>query len=443
MSRILHRSLHEAPHVAVGGEGMFIETADGRQILDGSGGAAVSCLGHGNARVAEAVAAQMAKVSYVHTGLFTNAAAEELAEMVLGDEPGGLSHAYFCSSGSEAMEAAIKLARQYYIEIGQRQRTRFIARRASYHGNTLGALSAGGNAMRRAPYAELLSPAFSHVSPCFAYRFQMPDESDAQYVQRLADELEAEFQLLGPDTVAAFCAEPVVGATTGCVTALPGYFPAMRAVCDRHGALLILDEVMCGMGRTGTIHAWQQEGVVPDIQIVAKGLGGGYQPIGGILISKRVIEAFQAGSGAFMHGHTYQAHPVACAAALAVQKVIRDDDLLANVRAMGVRLHDQLTERFGNHAHVGDLRGRGLFRGLELVRDRSSRQPFDPALKLHARIKAEAMARGLMCYPMGGTIDGRLGDHVLLAPPYIITPDEIGELVDKLGLAIDAALAGA
>jgi adenosylmethionine-8-amino-7-oxononanoate aminotransferase len=441
MSRILHRSLHEAPHVAVGGEGMFIETADGRQILDGSGGAAVSCLGHGNARVAEAVAAQMAKVSYVHTGLFTNAAAEELAEMVLGDEPGGLSHAYFCSSGSEAMEAAIKLARQYYIEIGQRQRTRFIARRASYHGNTLGALSAGGNAMRRAPYAELLSPAFSHVSPCFAYRFQMPDESDAQYVQRLADELEAEFQLLGPDTVAAFCAEPVVGATTGCVTALPGYFPAMRAVCDRHGALLILDEVMCGMGRTGTIHAWQQEGVVPDIQIVAKGLGGGYQPIGGILISKRVIEAFQAGSGAFMHGHTYQAHPVACAAALAVQKVIRDDDLLANVRAMGVRLHDQLTERFGNHAHVGDIRGRGLFQAIELVADRSSKRPFDPALKMHERIKKATYEHGLAVYPMSGTVDGRFGDHVVIAPAYIAEAQHIDAIVERLGDAMEAALA--
>jgi len=373
--------------------------------------------------------------------LFTNAAAEELAEMVLGDEPGGLSHAYFCSSGSEAMEAAIKLARQYYIEIGQRQRTRFIARRASYHGNTLGALSAGGNAMRRAPYAELLSPAFSHVSPCFAYRFQMPDESDAQYVQRLADELEAEFQLLGPDTVAAFCAEPVVGATTGCVTALPGYFPAMRAVCDRHGALLILDEVMCGMGRTGTIHAWQQEGVVPDIQIVAKGLGGGYQPIGGILISKRVIEAFQAGSGAFMHGHTYQAHPVACAAALAVQKVIRDDDLLANVRAMGVRLHDQLTERFGNHAHVGDIRGRGLFQAIELVADRSSKRPFDPALKMHERIKKATYEHGLAVYPMSGTVDGRFGDHVVIAPAYIAEAQHIDAIVERLGDAMEAALA--
>ena len=427
--------------MAVGGQGMFIHMADGRKILDGSGGAAVSCLGHGNARVAEAVAAQMARVSYVHTGLFTNQAAEELAEFVLGDNPGGLTHAYFCSSGSEGMEAAIKLARQYFLEIGQPSRTRFIARRGSYHGNTLGALSAGGNAMRRAPYAEMLSPAFSHVSPCFSYRFQEAGESDAQYVQRLADELEAEFQRLGPDNVAAFCAEPVVGATTGCVAAVPGYFAAVRAVCDRHGALLILDEVMCGMGRTGTMHAWEQESAVPDIQVIAKGLGGGYQPIGGILIAGRVIDAFRAGSGAFMHGHTYQAHPVACAAALAVQKVIRDDNLLDNVKAMGGHLTASLTERFGNHAHVGDIRGRGLFQAIELVADRSTKATFDPLLRVHERVKQQAYLHGVAVYPMGGTIDGRQGDHVIVAPPYIATAADIDAIVERLGDAVEAALA--
>jgi adenosylmethionine-8-amino-7-oxononanoate aminotransferase len=440
MSRILHRSLSEAPHLAVGGAGMFIHMADGRTILDGSGGAAVSCLGHGNQRVADAITQQLGRVAYVHTGLFTNAAAEELAEFVLDGNPGGLTHAYFCSSGSEGMEAAIKLARQYYLEIGQPSRTRFIARKASYHGNTLGALSAGGNAMRRAPYAELLSPAFSHVSPCFSYRFQAADESDAQYVQRLGDELEAEFQRLGPHNVAAFCAEPVVGATTGCVTALPGYFPAMRAICDRHGALLILDEVMCGMGRTGTMHAWEQEGVTPDIQVIAKGLGGGYQPIGGILISGRVIDAFRAGSGAFMHGHTYQAHPVACAAALAVQKVIHDDGLLENVKAMGAHLAARLQDRFGNHAHVGDIRGRGLFQAIELVADRSTKATFDPERKMHERVKQEAYNHGVAVYPMGGTIDGRHGDHVIVAPPYIATADDIDEIVERLGAAVDAAL---
>ena len=441
MSRLLHRTLHDAPHMAVGGQGMFIHMEDGRKILDGSGGAAVSCLGHGNTRVAEAVAAQMSCVSYVHTGLFTNKAAEALAEFVLEGNPGGLTHAYFCSSGSEGMEAAIKLARQYFLEIGQPRRTRLIARRGSYHGNTLGALSAGGNAMRRAPYAELLSPAFSHVSPCFSYRFRHADEGDAQYVQRLADELEAEFQRLGPDNVAAFCAEPVVGATTGCVAAVPGYFAAMRAVCDRHGALLILDEVMCGMGRTGTMHAWEQEDVTPDIQVIAKGLGGGYQPIGGMLIAGRVIDAFRAGSGAFMHGHTYQAHPVACAAALAVQQVIRDDGLLDNVKAMGTHLNAALQERFGNHAHVGDIRGRGLFQAIELVSDRSTKATFDPALRLHERVKQQAYLHGVAVYPMGGTIDGRHGDHVIVAPPYIATASDIDAIVERLGAAVEAALA--
>jgi adenosylmethionine-8-amino-7-oxononanoate aminotransferase len=440
MSRILHRSLHELPHMAVGGDGMHIVMENGRRVLDGSGGAAVACLGHGDRRVNEAVSAQLARVAYVHTGLFTNQAAEELAEFVLDGEPGGLTHAFFVSSGSEAMETSIKLARQYFLEIGQKQRTRFIARRASYHGNTLGALSAGGNAMRRAPYAELLSGAFSHVSPCFAYRFQNEGESDADYVQRLANELEAEFQRLGPDTVAAFCAEPVVGATTGCVTALPGYFPAMRAVCDRHGALLILDEVMCGMGRTGTMHAWQQEGVTPDIQVIAKGLGGGFQPIGGVLISGRVIEGLRAGSGAFMHGHTYQAHPVACAAALAVQQVIRDDHLLDNVQAMGARLSSALVERFGNHANIGDIRGRGLFQAIELVTDRATKTPFDPGMRLHERIKQAAFQEGVAVYPMGGTIDGRLGDHVLVAPPYIAGPEHIDMIVERLGTAVDKVL---
>jgi adenosylmethionine-8-amino-7-oxononanoate aminotransferase len=443
MSRVLHRTLFSDPVMAERGEGMHVITADGQRIIDGSGGAAVACLGHGNARVNAAIADQLSRVAYVHTALFTNRAAEELGEMLLDGEPGGLSHAYFVSSGSEGMEAAVKLARQYFLEIGQPQRSRFIARRASYHGNTLGALAAGGNMMRRAPYAPLLSDAFSHVSPCFAYRWRGDDETDEQYVQRLACELEAEFQRLGPDNVVAFCAEPVVGATTGCVTALPGYFPKMREICDRHGALLILDEVMCGMGRTGSQHAWQQEGVSPDIQIIAKGLGGGYQPIGGILIARRVIEAFRAGSGSFMHGHTYQAHPVACAAALAVQQVIREDDLLANVRAMGERLAAGLTDRFGNHRHVGDIRGRGLFQAIELVADRASKTPFDAALRLHERIKLAAFARGLAIYPMGGTIDGRQGDHVCIAPPYIATSADIDTIVDRLGDAVDDAVAEA
>ena len=442
MSRILHRSLHADPPLAVRGSGMYLFDETGRAVIDGSGGASVACLGHGNARVNEAIAAQLADVAYVHTALFSNRAAEQLADTLLDGEPGGLSHAFFCSSGSEAMEAALKLARQYFQEIGQTRRQHVIARRQSYHGTTLGALAAGGNAMRRAPYLPMLAGPYSHVAPCFPYRFQDSGESDDEYVDRLAEELEAEFQRVGPDTVMAFCAEPVVGATTGCVAALPGYFGRVREICDRHGALLILDEVMCGMGRTGTLHAWEQEGVSPDIQMVAKGLGGGYQPIGGILIGRRVVDGLRAGSGGFMHGQTYQAHPVACAAALAVQKVIAEDGLLANVRAMGEALSNGLTQRLGNHRHVGDIRGRGLFWAIELVADRGSKAVFDPGLKLHERVAQAAYERGLAIYPMGGTIDGVRGNHVIISPPYIATAGDIGAIVDRLGDAVDAVCLG-
>jgi adenosylmethionine-8-amino-7-oxononanoate aminotransferase len=442
MSRLIQRSLRQDPPLALRGEGIHLHDSNGRTIIDGSGGAAVACLGHGHPRVLAAMREQIEKLCYAHTALYSNEAAEQLADLVLEGAPGGLTHMYLCSSGSEGMEAALKLARQYFVEIGQPTRARFIARRQSYHGNTLGALAAGGNAMRRALYQPLLSDAFSHVAACYAYRERADGESDADYVARLAAELEAEFQRLGPDTVAAFIAEPVVGATLGCVAALPGYFPAMRAVCARHGALLILDEVMCGMGRTGTMHAWEQEGVTPDIQVIAKGLGGGYQPIGGILIAGPIVAALRDGSGAFMHGHTYQAHPVASAAALAVQRVIREEGLLANVQAMGALLEQRLVERLGNHRHVGDIRGRGLFWCAEFVTDRASRAPFDPALKLHERIKQAAYARGLACYPMGGTLDGRRGDHVLLAPPYIVTPAQVDAIVARFGDAVDDAIAG-
>ena len=439
-SRVLHRSLRETPPKAIGGEGVYLFADDGRRIIDASGGAAVSCLGHQHPRVIAAMAKQASTLAYAHTAFFSSEPAEALAETLVGHEPGGLAYAYFVSGGSEAIEASIKLARQYFIERGEPQRQHFIARRQSYHGNTLGALAAGGNAWRRAPYAPLLSAAFSHVTPAFAYHEKYDGESDAQFVARLAAELEAEFQRLGPNTVAAFLAEPVVGATAGAVTAPDGYFKAVREICDRHGALLILDEVMCGMGRTGTTHAWQQEGVAPDIQAIAKGLGGGYQPIGAMLASGKIIDTIRAGSGAFQHGHTYLAHPLACAAALAVQDVIREDGLLDRVKERGRQLEQRLTERFGNHRHVGDVRGRGLFWAIELVADRASRTSFDPALKLNQKIKAEAFANGLGCYPGGGTVDGVRGDHVLLAPPYIASADEIDLIVDKLGTAVDNVL---
>ena len=439
MTRVLHRS-GAVPPIAVRGEGIRLFTEDGQAVIDASGGAAVACLGHGNRRVAAAIARQAAAMAYAHSGTFANQPAEDLADIILQDEPGGLTRAWFCSSGSEGTEAALKLARQYFLEIGEPQRCRTIARRQSYHGTTLGALAAGGNMMRRAHYEPILASNHNLVSPCFPYRFKHEHETDRQYLDGLIEELDTTFQRLGPDTVTAFLAEPVVGATTGCVTALPGYFSRVREVCDRYGALLILDEVMCGMGRTGSMHAWQQEGITPDIQVIAKGLGGGYQPIGGILIADRIVQTIASGSGGFLHGQTYQAHPVACAAALEVQRIIRDDNLVASVQAMGNRLEAGLQERFGNHTCIGDVRGRGLFWALEFVTDRGTKTVFDPALKLHERVKAEGLARGLATYPMGGTIDGKQGDHVILAPPYIATAADIDSIVERLGDAVDAAI---
>ena len=435
-SYLLHRTVRDRPDLAVSGEGLWLTLEDGRKVIDASGGAAVACLGHGNRRVADAIGKQAAKLAYVHTGFFTSEPAEQLAELLLADKPGALSRAFFVSSGSEAMEGALKLARQYFVELGQPNRTRFISRRQSYHGNTLGALASGGNHARRIPYEPILSSVFSHVSPCFPYHYRGAGESDQVYVARLETELEAEFQRLGPENVIAFCAEPVVGATAGCVTALPGYFPAVRRVCDRHGALLILDEVMCGMGRTGTTHAWEQEGVTPDIQTIGKGLGGGYQPIAGILVAERVVSALSAGSGSFVHGHTYQAHPIACLAALEVQRIIGEQELLANVRAMGRLLEERLRERFATHPNVGDIRGRGLFFALEFVEDRAARRPFESRLQIHEQIKRRALANGVAIYPTGGSVDGMHGDHLLVAPPYTCERSELDLIVERLHKAV-------
>jgi adenosylmethionine-8-amino-7-oxononanoate aminotransferase len=384
--------------------------------------------------------AQIDRIAYAHTSFFTTEVAEQLADHLIARAPAGVSHAYFVSGGSEAIEAALKMARQYFVEIGQPQRAHFIARRQSYHGNTLGALSVGGNAWRRRQFAPLLIPV-THVSPCYAYRDQRRDETPEQYGQRLVNELAEAIEQLGGENVIAFVAETVVGATGGAVPPVPGYLKGVRELCGRHGILLILDEVMCGMGRTGTLHACEQEGVVPDLLTIAKGLGGGYQPIGAVLAQRRIVDAFARGSGMFHHGHTYLGHAVACAAALAVQQVIERDGLLAAVQRQGRALAQRLCDALGKHPHVGDIRGRGLFWGLELVRDRATKTPFDPASRLHAAVRREAMARGLMVYPMGGTIDGRLGDHVLLAPPFIITDSELDAVVERLAAAIDAAIA--
>jgi adenosylmethionine-8-amino-7-oxononanoate aminotransferase len=438
MTRILHRVINAELPVAVGGEGVYLRDAQGRDYIDASGGAAVSCLGHSQADVKKAIKDQTDKLAYAHTSFFTTEVAEELADTLIADAPKGLSHVYFVSGGSEAVEAALKMARQYFVERGEPQRRYFIAREQSYHGNTLGALSAGGNLARREMFAPILLDV-AHIEPCFSYRRKRADESEEQYGLRAADALEAKILELGPENVIGFVAETVVGATAGAVPPSPGYFKRIREICDRHGILLILDEVMSGMGRTGTLHACEQEGIAPDLMTIAKGLGAGYQPIGATLLSQNVFDAFANGSGFFQHGHTYIGHPVACAAALAVQQVIKRDRLLDNVKAMGARLTRRLSERFGNHPFVGDIRGRGLFQAIELVTDRSAKTPFDPAKKLHARIKKEAMARGLLVYPAGGTADGVAGDHVLLAPPFIADAEIIDRIVERLGDSVDAA----
>lgn len=410
--------------------------AEGRSYIDASGGAAVSSLGHGHPDVMAAMHTQIDQLSYAHTSFFSTRPAEALADQLVRTAPAGTSHAYFVSGGSEAVEAALKMARQYFVEIGQPQRTQFIGRRQSYHGNTLGALAVGGNAWRRAPFAPLLHTA-THVAPCYAYREMGADESPAQYGLRLAAELEAAIVEQGADRVIAFVAETVGGATAGVLPPVPGYFKAVRAVCDKYGVLLILDEVMCGMGRTGTLHACEQDGVVPDLITVAKGLGGGYQPIGAVLVQRHVVEAMSQGSGFFQHGHTYLGHPIACAAALAVQQVIERDGLLQKIRAEAPVFQDLLVEAMGTHPHVGDIRGRGFFWGVELVADRVTQQTFDPALQVHTRIKRQAMALGLLCYPAGGTADGQRGDHILLAPPYIASRDELAQIAHLLAQTID------
>lgn len=439
MSHVFSRNSHSHLPVAVRGEGAYLYDSDGRAYLDGSGGAAVSCIGHGDADVIEAMTKQVQKLEFAHTGFLTSEPAEELATRLVTHAPSGIDKVYLVSGGSEAVEAALKLARQYMLEIGQPARTRFIARRQSYHGNTLGALGTGGNMWRREPFDPVMMSA-EHISPCYAYRLQDNDESAEAYALRSANELEDKLLELGPETVLAFIAEPVVGATAGALPAVDGYFQRIREICDTYGILLILDEVMCGMGRTGTLFACEHDKVNPDIVTIAKGLGGGYQPIGAMLCTARIHDAVRDGSGFFQHGHTYLGHPVACAAANTVVKKLTEGGLTERSRAMGDVLMSALEAKFGQHPHVGDIRGRGMFRGIEFVKDRETKAPFESDFGLAKKIKKNAMSNGLICYPNGGTIDGKNGDHVLIAPPFICTDAQIDELVDKLSKSIEESL---
>jgi len=439
MSHIFPRHTKQLPPVATRGDGCYLYDETGKQYLDASGGAAVSCLGHGDQTVIDAVKAQLDKLAYAHTGFFTSEPAETLADLLIDNAPGDLDRVYLVSGGSEAMEAALKLARQYFVEKGEPKRGRLIARKQSYHGNTMGALSAGGNAWRRAQFGPLLID-MSHIDPCYAYRLKRDDETVQEYGLRAANLLEEEILRVGPENVMAFAAEPVVGATVGALTPAPGYFKRIREICDQYGILLILDEVMCGMGRTGTLFACEQDGVSPDILCIAKGLGAGYQPIGAMLCSREIYETIQNGSGFFQHGHTYLGHPTAAAAGVAVVNAMLDRKLIPRVKTQGDKLMAALQAQFGQHPNVGDIRGRGLFQGVELVADRETKAPFDPSRKIAAKVKMAAFEAGMICYPMSGTIDGQSGDHVLLAPPFIISDDQIDELVQKLAGAIDRSL---
>jgi adenosylmethionine-8-amino-7-oxononanoate aminotransferase len=438
-SHIFPRHTKSSLPIAVKGEGSYIFDDSGKSYLDASGGAAVSCLGHAHPTVIKALHRQLDELTYAHTSFFTSEQAEKLADRLCLEAPKGIDRVYLVSGGSEAIEAALKLARQYYVEKGEPNRKAIIARQQSYHGNTLGALAAGGNKWRRDQFAPLLIDTH-HIAPCFAYRGKNESEDDFDYGQRVANELEHKLLELGPNTVMAFIAEPVVGATAGAVTAVDGYFRRIREICDKYGVLLILDEVMCGMGRTGYLYACEHDETQPDIICIAKGLGAGYQPIGAMLCSSEIYAIIENGSGFFQHGHTYLGHPMAAAAANAVLDVLIDQNLLSDVRPKGDALENLLHSKFNQHPHIGDIRGRGLFRAIELVEDRDTKAPFDPELKIAAKIKKSAQNNGLLCYPMSGTIDGKLGDHVLLAPPFVISNNELDELVHKLSVTIDQVI---
>jgi len=438
MSHVIHRHLRVAPPRAARGDGMYIVDTEGKYYLDGCGGAAVSCLGHSHPAIVAAMQQQVRQLPYAHTSFFTTDVMESLAERLTEAAP-GMDSVLLVSGGSEAIEAALKLSRQYFVEAGEPSRRLFIARRQSYHGNTLGALAVGGNEWRRKNFAPLMVPG-NHISPCFEYRGRQDDESQFDFGQRVANELQVKIEELGPENVAAFVAETVVGATSGAVPPVPGYFERVRDICDRYGIHLILDEVMCGTGRTGTMMAYEQEDIVPDIVTIAKGLAAGYQPIGALLCRAQITEAIRNGSGFFQHGHTFMGHATAVAASLATLNVIRDERLLDNVIEQGDGIRKQLRAALAEHPNVGDIRGRGLFIGVEFVADRDSKEPIDPDRKTHNRVQRAAFTNGLMCYGMGGTIDGRYGDHILLAPPYNIESSQADELVSKFVAAVETEL---
>ena len=438
MSKAIHRSLLRNPPHAVAGDGAYLIDDSGKRYLDACGGAAVSCLGHSHPDVIAAVQKQVEKLPYAHTSFFTTDVLEELADTLVEGAP-GMGKVMLLSGGSESVEAALKLSRQYFLESGEPDRHLFIARRQSYHGNTLGALAVGGNEWRRESFRPLLVEGH-HIAPCFEYRERLESETQDEYCERFGDELETKIIELGPENVAGFVAETVVGATAGAVVATPGYFRRIRQICDRYGIHLILDEVMCGTGRTGSMMAYQQEHIIPDIVTMAKGLAAGYQPVGALLCRSEIVDTIRSNSGFFQHGHTFMGHATAVAASLATLQAIKNENLLENVIKRGKQIRAGLRDALGNHANVGDIRGRGLFIGVELVADRQTKEAFDPALKMHNEMQKAAMDNGLLCYGMGGTIDGRRGDHVLIAPPYNLDGAQQQELVEKFSDAVASSM---
>jgi adenosylmethionine-8-amino-7-oxononanoate aminotransferase len=437
MSKILHRTLNSTLPVLSSGRGVWVSDNKGNSYLDASaGGVAVTCLGHGNDRVIAAIARQLNEVSYFHTSFFTSDVAEELAASLVAEAPGDLSQVVFSCGGSEAVEAALKLARQYWVEKGEPGRSEVISRHQSYHGGTLGTLAVGGNIPRRETYSPLLFGAH-FISPCYQYRLAEEGETEEEYGVRAAAELEEKILELGPERVAMFICEPVVGATLGCVPASKGYLKEVRRICDAYGVILIFDEVMCGAGRTGTYFSCEYDGVYPDIMAIAKGLGGGFQAIGATLVSAKIADAIQNGTGLLKHGFTYMGHNSSCAAALEVFRIIHQDDLLSNVKARGYQLRSELERVFANHPHVGDVRGRGLFIGLELVADRKTKECFSSTLKVNGNLKKRAFDNGLLIYPNGGTVDGSKGDHVVFSPAYTVSEEEISQIVERFSYSLD------
>ncbi|KAK8115433.1 adenosylmethionine-8-amino-7-oxononanoate aminotransferase (mitochondrion) [Apiospora kogelbergensis] len=416
------------------GSGNYLYREDGSKVFDAACGAAVACLGYGKKRVLWSMAKQMYKITYLASSFWNSDVVKDLSKELIQGTGDKLEGVYLTGSGSEAMEAAIKLSRQFFFEEDHKTpRVNYIARERSYHGNTLGALSISGFETRKAAQEPNLMRNVHFISSCYPYRQQGANESDQDFVARKVQELEDKFLELGPESVIGFIAEPIVGAALGCVPSPPGYLKGMRDVCHRHGALFILDEVMCGSGRTGTLHAWQAEDVVPDIQTMAKGLGAGYQPVAAMLVSEKVVKRMMEGSGEFAHGQTYQFMPLQAAAALEVQRIIRKDKLMENVSKQGTYLERRLKDLLSNHPNVGDIRGRGLFWGIEFVKDRNTSEPFDVALQVAVRIKDLGISQfDITVYSSAGCVDGIRGDFIMIAPAFTITKKDVDQIVSKV-----------